>query len=1001
MPARAAFLVNVPGAGWTYKLIVGLVLLEVGSWWWSVVSADCWYDNQRHLEGSEVATSEPCLNCTCTRNILLCYLRVCPKLPDPPPPGCILLHRHRTCCQELICSDFYDGGNSLESRSEPEHPLELFPEETPSYGNGCISDGSIYAPGSAMHSSSLCEYCYCLAGKQICVKPKCLMQMKGCVPEYEDTSCCPVRYNCTTKIDEIRETTTPVTGSDKGGCLIDGLYYPEGVKVIGIGHSVCDNCYCVQGILRCEPLSCAPPLLGCTPVIRPGECCAASYNCNGTLEIEAEPNYGLFPTISKEYSKFRKEVQKRPIQTRNGVVTVAPLYALSDSWLDPTTKIISQRSPGTTRHFSTSNMMLSSTAKPLKERSSDSDISAEDDEQMNDTRKTTFGLNKTDITKMQNDSSTLSIQNKEDSVDDNSYLDLDKLNILSIVDTLLDTTVHKIEEDKNSELQNNTQLNVTDLHLIEGNSIEIAHTDPVTETEITETTSTTIHSLETTTNTEAYDETTTTFVDSTTSAELVTVRTVIKSTDCIDNTEDVLDSETVGDVTTTIKPNDDNEISLSESQTETTTTSEPLTTEYKAYPTAEIINNYSIVNNVNSVLGYPDISGKNNNTKEENLDYDYTEPTLPNVKIIPFVAADALDKDDAPEHPSPVYINEKIDHDGFTYNTNLFSPPTKTEGGFVPKEPPILQSFYDDTFPSRKKIPTDANVNCILDNQEITHGTPVLSDSACMTCSCFYGSVVCQKPNCPPPRPGCREAEKLSATLCCPNYICDESVVLDRYDIIPDLVTVAEGIIPSDPFNDVIRTEPAPDLQSLMGDMMSLQKISSASPIEQEIFTTTPGPDTEKLKEDGDFFELDKIWKLIFSKESKESNPKNSEEASNITSNKINPVKSYNTLETHEKINNLTHVRTETPTDFNNETDLLNQNEINNEKDASNGENMTNLQKTGGNVNSNIGVDILKLAGCNIYGRMYRVGRIISELSGPCLECKCTEIGVQCRQLSC
>lgn len=44
---------------------------------------------------------------------------------------------------------------------------------------------------------------------------------------------------------------------------------------------------------------------------------------------------------------------------------------------------------------------------------------------------------------------------------------------------------------------------------------------------------------------------------------------------------------------------------------------------------------------------------------------------------------------------------------------------------------------------------------------------------------------------------------------------------------------------------------------------------------------------------------------------------------------------------------------------------------------------------------------ILKLAGCNIYGRMYRVGRIISELSNPCLECKCTEVGVHCTPLEC
>lgn len=52
------------------------------------------------------------------------------------------------------------------------------------------------------------------------------------------------------------------------------------------------------------------------------------------------------------------------------------------------------------------------------------------------------------------------------------------------------------------------------------------------------------------------------------------------------------------------------------------------------------------------------------------------------------------------------------------------------------------------------------------------------------------------------------------------------------------------------------------------------------------------------------------------------------------------------------------------------------------------------------NVNSDP-AGLLKLAGCNIYGRMYRVGRIISELSNPCLLCKCTEIGVNCTPLSC
>lgn len=43
----------------------------------------------------------------------------------------------------------------------------------------------------------------------------------------------------------------------------------------------------------------------------------------------------------------------------------------------------------------------------------------------------------------------------------------------------------------------------------------------------------------------------------------------------------------------------------------------------------------------------------------------------------------------------------------------------------------------------------------------------------------------------------------------------------------------------------------------------------------------------------------------------------------------------------------------------------------------------------------------LKLAGCNIYGRMYRVGSVIAELSNECLQCKCEEVGVHCTPLDC
>lgn len=43
----------------------------------------------------------------------------------------------------------------------------------------------------------------------------------------------------------------------------------------------------------------------------------------------------------------------------------------------------------------------------------------------------------------------------------------------------------------------------------------------------------------------------------------------------------------------------------------------------------------------------------------------------------------------------------------------------------------------------------------------------------------------------------------------------------------------------------------------------------------------------------------------------------------------------------------------------------------------------------------------LKISGCNIYGRMYKPGKIIAELSTTCARCMCTDTGVQCDRPTC
>lgn len=63
----------------------------------------------------------------------------------------------------------------------------------------CVYNGTVYRSGSAMGTSTLCNYCYCIEGRQKCIQPKCTLPAKGCEPILIDSSCCPIRYDCTEK----------------------------------------------------------------------------------------------------------------------------------------------------------------------------------------------------------------------------------------------------------------------------------------------------------------------------------------------------------------------------------------------------------------------------------------------------------------------------------------------------------------------------------------------------------------------------------------------------------------------------------------------------------------------------------------------------------------------------------------------------------------------------------------------------------------------------------
>jgi hypothetical protein len=306
-------------------------------------------------------------------------------------------------------------------------------------------------------------------------------------------------------------------------------------------------------------------------------------------------------------------------------------------------------------------------------------------------------------------------------------------------------------------------------------------------------------------------------------------------------------------------------------------------------------------------------------------------------------------------------------------------------------------------------------------------------------------------------------------------------------------ITVADGVVTPDPFRDVIRTEPAPDLPSLIEDMMpylrhtststtpttttaaksfttSTQDKRTSAPVS---FTQTPtpsgsialittdllreisdnknkgGPLEEKIphgidlddnfnaeedKDEDSGFSLDTVIQFLFSgdhrvthKTRRPDDSSMSQETMTMTHNTTsappsdntsddNTMQSENTtvgLKTSSKSQDVLNLMTgSTPSSTQYTitpqplltTGLNSVNPTASSREPPPGR-PPNLQhpQLPAPVSADPGAasGLLKLAGCNIYGRMYRVGRIISELSGPCLECMCTEVGVQCRKLDC
>ena len=87
----------------------------------SQICAGCYYQYRHYDEGDQIITNEPCLNCTCHNQMLMCFLRcniisitsvkfamlinstrVCPFI-KPVGQNCVVEKKDNQCCPTISC----------------------------------------------------------------------------------------------------------------------------------------------------------------------------------------------------------------------------------------------------------------------------------------------------------------------------------------------------------------------------------------------------------------------------------------------------------------------------------------------------------------------------------------------------------------------------------------------------------------------------------------------------------------------------------------------------------------------------------------------------------------------------------------------------------------------------------------------------------------------------------------------------------------------------------
>ncbi|CAG9585910.1 unnamed protein product [Danaus chrysippus] len=1052
----------------------------------------CYYEGSWFTAGAAVRTREACLSCVCARGALSCRRRSCAASSEPPA-HCSVVHRRGECCPELHCPNrttYLDDAAS--SRSE-----DSYIDVPSSIGHACVEGGTVYAAGSAMSSSLACEQCFCLGGRRRCVRPRCLPPPPGCSARPASRACCPQRYYC------LHGDTKPPIETDSHDCLTPtGTWVQEGGRVKESESSDCVQCFCLHGSIRCQHLSCAPMLHGCKPLVQPGQCCAHQYMCD----------HNRNGTKLKNLSQVRQNV----------------LLPVKEEF----------------RSFHTSKSTKRETTLRAMESVSEKSTAA------------------VTVTKEEPIKSTVKVKRK---IEENLSNDT----VAERVDT---TKVMELET-----TQNNNDITST---------ITPEPTTEMTEELMTEQPEGSVRVIiNGTINCTAELSSTSLFLNVTNTNDTIWIQDdvqprvpLIDQIENLDHTFPPNDIITEGNHNANFDEDETYTVNVTSSLHTNNTRSTPATLSSTALPKTILP----------ALIGAVNMS----KTKKDEYDYDYTEPTLPpslpNLKIIPFVAADAVvDSDmspkEMPNYPSltrddkfPVYyptkdsketvyethredvynlthysmftpgknepqypgivqdeddvniayprLTDDVGSDVHEYtvsasfgnpgkinsgivsepsltskfdmkspDVNLFSPPVETEGGFVPKDPGLIDDYYTPYQSTSSGIiphlttsmPLNTKDECLSDDgRRVSEGESINVD--CSICSCMWGELHCSPRPCHTP-PGCKRQmiEKNTADSCCGKLICDQ------VDKIPEVSnTSTSGFQES--FNETFssmfddknnlnvtqKENPTFD-DALHSDNKTIHNVIRNNTLIDILLDNTTkssvisgiplnATTTEKVnmllpsssqasdyeeEDDDEGFSLGSVLKLLLSETYDTTTSASKKKpttttthvpkvvkttAATTTTRKqsnippfvpltqhfpyIPPKQSPHRFNTVDRIDHLvlgeaSAIRTTTTqapvtykpvtytttkkifTTKTTQRPVVTKSVEINSKEGFVSQSVE--KRPTSNLFSGFGLGLPKLAGCNIYGRMYRVGRIIAELSSPCQECKCTEVGVQCRSLGC